>query len=167
MPRKIFIIVLITRVILSLCYAEQVKENKASDTPVVKTVQIDIDNDGNTETAKATWGLGVSDKPLRIEIFKDSKIIDTINAEFGIESNYMFKDTDKDEKAELIIWSGIWDFRLPGEDGITEENYEGHSGAHRYIVATYKWLRNKYYLWDVYTTKQKYPAWSEIIPPRD
>lgn len=164
---KFIIIFLLLIILVPLVYAELEYDNEASDAPIVKEMQIDVDSDGVNELVKATWGPGVSDKPLKIEIFKDGNVIDTVHNEFGIQPNYTLKDIDNDGKQELIIWQGLWDFRLPGEDGMTEEEYEGHSASHRHIVATYKWLRNEYYLWDVYTTKKKQPAWSETMPPRD
>lgn len=133
--------------------------------PTLNEYKIDIDNDGKKELIKVIYGEGVSDKPLTIEVYKDNKVISTLKGQFGgIQSNYKIEDVDNDGKKEIIIWSGIWDFRLPNEDDITEKTYEGHSAPHRYIVATYKLLRGQYYLWDIHTTKKKYEPFCEEQP---
>jgi len=132
--------------------------------PTLHDYRIDIDNDGKKELIKVIYGAGVSDKPLTIEVYKDGELISTLKGEFGIQSNYKIEDVDNDGKKEIIIWSGLWDFRMAGEDGVTEETYEGHSAPHRYIVATYKLLRGEYYLWDIYTTKKKYEPFCEQQP---
>ena len=56
---------------------------------------------------------------------------------------------------------------MPGEDGVTEKTSEGHSAPHRYVVATYKLVRDEYYLWDVYTTKKKYDPFCEKQPSKE
>lgn len=91
-------------------------------------------------------------------------VLSKAKGEFGIQSNYKIEDVDNDGRQEIIIWSGIWDPRMPEEDGVTEETYEGHSAPHRYIMATYKLIRGQYYLWDIYTTKKKYEPFSEEMP---
>ena len=53
---------------------------------------------------------------------------------------------------------------MPGEDGVTEATYEGHSVPHRYIVVTYRLIRGQYYFWDVYTTKKLYEPFCEEQP---
>jgi hypothetical protein len=132
--------------------------------PVITEHRIDVDGDKHDELVKILYGPGVSDKSLTIEVYKGGKIISTLKSEFGIQPNYKFEDVDADGKKEIVIWSGLWDFRMPGEDGITEETYEGHSDTHRYVVATYKFMRDEYYLWDIYTTKKKYEPYCEEIP---
>ena len=132
--------------------------------PTIHEHKMDIDNDGKDELIKVMYGEGVSDKPLTIEVYKDGKIISTLRGEFGIQSNYKIEDVDNDKRKEIVIWSGLWDFRMAGEDGITDQTYEGHSAPHRYIVATYKLLRGQYYLWDIYTTKKKYEPFCEKQP---
>ena len=135
---------------------------EAADDPTLHEYKIDLDDDKNPELVKVMYGPGVSDKFLEIEVYKTGKLISTLKGEYGIQSNYKIADIDKDGKQEIIIWSGLWDFRMPGEEGVTEATYEGHSAPHRYIVATYKLMRGEYYLWDIYTTKQKYePFWEE------
>ena len=140
---------------------------EADDRGQVDVGKIDLYGDGKKETIKAIWGGGVSDHSLIIEVYKDKKLISTFKNEFGIQPNYKIEDLYHGGRKEIIIWSGLWDFRLPGEDGATEKTYEGHSAAHRYIVATYRPLRGEYYLWDVYTTKKKYDPFCEGIPVRD
>ncbi len=142
-------------------------ENEDGAAPVTTEYQIDLDGDKTNDLVKIMYGPGISDKFLTIEVYKDKKLISTLKGEFGIQSNYKIEDIDNDGRKEIIIWSGIWDPRLPGEEGITEETYEGHSAPHRYVVATYKLIRGVYYLWDVYTTKKKYEPFSEKIPIRD
>ena len=132
--------------------------------PVTTQYQIDIDGDKSNELIEVLYGTGVSDKALTIKVYKDEELISTLKGEFGIQSNYKIEDIDADGKQEIIIWSGLWDFRLPGEGGVTEETYEGHSGAHRYVVATYKLVRGQYYTWDIYTTKEKYEPFCEEQP---
>ena len=132
--------------------------------PVITNHKIDINGDKKLELVKVIYGLGVSDKALTIEVYKDNKIISTLKGEYGIQSNYKIKDIDGDGNKEIIIWSGLWDPRMAGEDGITEATYEGHSSPHRYVVATYKLIRGEYYLWDVYTTKKKYEPFCEEQP---
>ena len=135
--------------------------------PVKTDYQIDLDGDKKKEHVRVNYGPGVSDKALNIQILRGKKKAETIKAEFGIQSNYRIADIDKDGKKEIIIWSGIWDPRMAGEDGVTEQTYEGHSAPHRYIVATYKQIRGEFYLWDVYTTKKKYEPFCEEQPVRD
>jgi len=74
--------------------------------------KIDLDGDGKEETLKIIWGHGVSDHSLTIEVYKGDKLISTLKGEYGIQSNYRIADIDKDGKQEIIIWSGLWDFRL-------------------------------------------------------
>ncbi|MBF0593888.1 MAG: VCBS repeat-containing protein [Candidatus Omnitrophica bacterium] len=135
--------------------------------PVVTDYQIDIDGDGRAELVCVNYGPGVSDKSLEIEIRKGDKLIDTVKNQFGIQPNYKIEDVDKDGKKEIIVWGGLWDPRMAGEDGVTEETVEGHSAPHRYVVATYKLIRAQYYLWDVYSTKKKYEPFCEQQPARD
>jgi len=131
----------------------------------VKEEQLDLDGDGVKELIRVTWQSGVSNKPIRVEVFRNHELVQTLGPVMaGIQSNYTFKDTDGDGKQELIIWSGLWDFRLPGEEGMKEQGYEGHSGSHRYIVATYKWMRDNFRIWDIYTTKEKYEPYPERVP---
>ena len=126
---------------------------------------VDLDGDGKDEEIRVIWGHGVTDHSLTIELYKNDIKFDTLKPICGgIQSNYKFEDLDGDGKLEIIIWEGMWDFRMPGEDDITEETYEGHSGLHRYVVATYKLLREKCYLWDIYTTKKKYEPFCEQQP---
>jgi hypothetical protein len=141
---------------------EPYAENRGK--PVTTEYQIDLDGDKTNELIKVLYGRGISDKFLTIEVYKAGMLISTLKGEYGIQSNYKIEDIDSDGRREIIIWSGLWDFRLPGEDGITEETYEGHSGLHRYVVATYKLLRDEYYLWDIYTTKKKYLPFTEEQP---
>ena len=131
--------------------------------------RIDLNSDGKDETIKVIWGPGVSDHSLTIEIYKDNKLISTLGDELGgIQANYKIEDVDKDGRKEIIIWSGMWDPRLPGEDDITEATYEGHSGLHRYVVATYKLIDSssgyQYILLDIYITKKKYEPFCEEQP---
>jgi len=129
--------------------------------------KVDLDGDKKDETIKVTWSQGVSDHSLVIELYKDEdfkELIDKLEPIAGIQPNFKIEDVDNDGGKEIIIWSGLWDFRIAGEDGVTEETYEGHSAPHRYIVATYKLLRGEYYLWDIYTTKKKYEPFCEQQP---
>ena len=126
--------------------------------------KIDLDGDGMDETIRVIWYGGVSDHGLTIEVYKDNKLISTLKGEYGIQSNYKIEDVDSDNKKEIIIWSGLWDFRMGAEDGIAEDAYEGHSDPHRYVVATYKFIRGEYWLWDIYTTKKKYEPFCEEQP---
>jgi len=137
---------------------------EADDRGQIDVGEIDLDSDGKSETVKVIWHGGVSDHGLVIEVYKDNKLISTLKGEYGIQSNYKIENVDSDNKKEIIIWSGLWDFRMPGEDGVTEDNYEGHSGLHRYVVAIYKFFRGEYYLWDIYTTKKKYEPFCEEQP---
>lgn len=121
------------------------------------SLKMDLDGDGQNEVVKEVWGPGVSAHSLTIEVYKDGKLIATIDPnKFGIQANYKIKDLDGDGRKEIITWSGLWDFRLPGEGGVTEENPEGHSAPHRYVFVTYKLIRGEYYPWNYYTTKKKY-----------
>jgi len=123
---------------------------------IITEQRIDIDGDKRDEQVKAIYGEGISNKPLSIEIFKDGRLISTLKDEFGIQSNYTIKDVDGDGIQEIVIWGGLWDPRLPGDKGVTVDTYEGHSSSHRYIVATYKFIRGEFFLWEIYTTKKKY-----------
>lgn len=141
-------------------------DNEDGAAPVITNYHIDLFGDQSKELVKVIYGPGVSDKSLTIEVYKDNKLISTLKGDYGIQSNYKIEDLFHDGKKEIIIWSGIWDFRMPGEDGITDKTYEGHSAPHRYIVATYKPLRGEYYLWDIYTTNKKYEPYYEEQPTR-
>lgn len=166
---QIAIIITLIAVPVSLTSAakDYIEKNGDPNDPgmsVITDYKIDMDGDGKQELVRINYGEGVSDKFLTIEVYKANKLIDTIKGEFGIQSNYKIDDIDKDGKKEIIIWSGIWDPRMPGEDGVTESIYEGHSAPHRYVVATYKLIRGRYQLWDVYTTKKKYEPFCEEQP---
>lgn len=141
---------------------------EADDRGQVDIGKVDLDGNGKEETLKVIWAGGVSDHGLTIEVYKAGKLISKLNNEFGIQPNYRITDAGKDGRREIIIWSGNWDPRMPGEDGITEATYEGHSGLHRYIVSTYKLINSslgyQYVLWDVYTTKKKYEPFCEEQP---
>ena len=141
--------------------------NEDGANSVVTNYRIDVDGDGKKEDVRIIYGQGVSDKALSIEIRKGKKLLDTVKPVAGIQPNYRIADIDKDGKKEIVIWGGLWDPRTPGEDGVTEKTYEGHSSPHRYVVATYKQIRGEYYLWDVYTTKKKYEPFCEKQPVRD
>ena len=140
--------------------------NEDGEAPVITDYHIDLFGDNTKELVKVIYSSGISDKSLTIEIYKDKKLISTLKGDYGIQSNYKIDDLYHDGKKEIIIWSGLWDFRLPGEDGITDKTYEGHSAPHRYIVAIYKPVRGEYCLWDIYTTKKKYEPFSEEMPER-
>ena len=142
-------------------------ENDDGAAPVITKYHIDLFGNKKKELVKVIYGQGVSDKLLTIEVYNDNKLISTLKGEFGIQSNYKIEDIDHDGRKEIIIWSGLWDFRSPGEDGVTNKTYEGHSAPHRYVVSIYKLLRDEYYLWDIYTTKKKYEPFCEEIPARD
>jgi len=148
-------------------------DGEADDRGQVDVGKIDLYGDGKKETIKAIWGGGVSEHSLKIEIYKDSKLLSTLENDLGIQSNYKIEDLYHDGRKEIIIWSGLWDFRMPGEDGATEENYEGHSTAHRYVVEIYRLIKgsdardDQYTLWDVYMTKKKYEPFFEEQPARD
>ena len=126
--------------------------------------EVDLDGDKKDETIKVIWGPGVSDSFLTIELYKDDSRFAVLESKYGIQPNFKVEDIEGDGKFEIIIWNGLWDPRLPGEDGITEETYEGHSSSHRYIVAIYKLIREDYVLWDIYTTKKKYEPFCEEQP---
>ncbi len=126
--------------------------------------KVDSYGDGKEETVKVTWGGGVSDHSLKIEVVKDEKIISTLQNQFGIQPNFKIEDVDGDGRKEIVIWSGLWDPRLPGEDGVTEATSEGHSEPHRYVVATYKLIRDEYSLWSIYTTRKKYGPFCKDQP---
>lgn len=131
----------------------------------VEEERVDLDGDNLPELIRVTWQAGGSDKPIRVDVFDDSKIIQTLGPVMGgIQSNYALRDSDGDERPELIIWSGLWDPRLPGEDGLQDQEYEGHSGPHRYMVATYKWIRGSFQIWDLYTTKKTYDPYPDDVP---
>ncbi len=118
---------------------------------------MDLDGDGQNELVKEVRGPGVSQHSLTIEVYKDSQLIGSIDPnQFGIQAMYKIADLDDDGGKEIITWSGLWDPRLPGEEGVTEETYEGHSSPHRYVFVTYKLIRGEYYPWNYYTTKKKY-----------
>lgn len=142
----------------------QPEKDEADYRGQVDVGKIDLDGDGKDETIKAIWNGGVTDHFLTIEVYKNDKLISTLKSEFGIQSNYKIENIDGDGKKEIIIWSGLWDSRQPGEDGVTESTFEGHSAPHRYVVATYKLIRGEYLLWDIYTTKNKYEPFSDQQP---
>lgn len=125
---------------------------------------VDLDGDKKEEIIKVIWGAGVSDHSLRIELYKDDLKFDTLKPVWGIQPNFKLEDLDGDGRLEIIVWGGLWDPRLPGEDGVTSETYEGHSARHRYIVATFKLIREEYTLWDIYTTKEKYEPFCKEQP---
>ena len=139
-------------------------EGEADSRGQIDIAETDLDGDGKDETIKAIWGPGVTDHSLTIELYKGKALFDTVQPLAGIQPNYKVEDIDGDGNYEIIIWGGLWDPRMPGEDGVTEKTREGHSGLHRYVVATYKLLRGQYYLWDAYTTKKKYEPFCNYRP---
>lgn len=124
----------------------------------------DLDRDGIDEMIVGSYGKGVSDKSLSIAVQSSTLSVSTIRPPFGIQPNFEVLNTDDDKDLELVVWSGLWDFRMPGEGNVTDETYEGHSSPHRQFVFTYKLLRGEFYLWNVRTTAQKYEPWSHQIP---
>lgn len=118
--------------------------------------KVDTDGDGKDEIIKVIWGEGVSDHSLDIELYEDEAMSELVAkfTPFGIQPNFKVTDPDENGKKEIIIWGGIWDQRIAGEDGV--KVYEGHSAPHRYIAATYKLVKGKYCLWHLYTTNNKY-----------
>lgn len=172
---RLFVAVLIGLVVgeTDSCLAAADTENKKQltidDTAVyaeeIKEERCDLDGDGVEELIQITWQSGGSDKPIRVKAFRGDKLLQTLGPVMdGIQSNYALKDTDDDGRPELLIWSGLWDFRLPGENGLGEQEYEGHSASHRYVVATYKWMRDAFWVWGIYTTKKKYDPYPENVP---
>ena len=145
---------------------------EADDRGQVDVGRIDLDGDGKEETIKVIWNGGVTDHILTIEVYRYNKLISTLKGGVGggIQSNFKIMDVDGDGKKEIIIWSGLWDFRLPGEEDVTEATCEGHSMPHRYVVATYKFIKGNefrkddYCLWAIYTTEKKYEPFCEQMP---
>jgi hypothetical protein len=112
--------------------------------------KIDVDGDGAEEDIKVTWGEGVNDHSLAIEItrFQPEKVsLGILGPITGIQPNYKLEDIDQDGRLEVIIWGGLWDYEISAEAEL---------GPHRYVVAIYKLLSGGYALWDVYTTRTKY-----------
>jgi hypothetical protein len=171
--RTMFVMTFVFTLISSVVFAAKdymgvgIPDNEDGASPVVTKYKIDMDGDGKKDDVRILYGPGVSDKSLNIEVRKDNKLIDTLKPIAGIQPNYRIADIDKDGKMEVMIWGGLWDPRLPGEDDVTEDTYEGHSDLHRYVVVTYKLVRGEYYLWDVYTTKKKYDPFCEEQPLKD
>lgn len=158
------ILIVMTLVKAGRCLAAEGNE-EAIYAAEIKEEQVDLDGDGAKELIRVTWQAGGSDKPIRAEAFRGQKLVQTFGPVMGgIQSNYALKDTDGDGRPELLIWSGLWDSRLPGEDGLPEEEQEGHSAPHRYMVATYKWIRGGFQIWDLYTTRKKYDPYPEQVP---
>ena len=172
--KRLFFSILILLFTFPFAYALQdyiSKEDLDGDgeilgSPTINEYKIDLDGDRTDELIKVLYGHGISDKYLTIEVYKNGKLISILKSEFGIQSNYKIEDIDNDGKKEIIIWSGLWDFRIAGEDGITESTYEGHSAPHRYVVSTYKLPRGEYYLWEIYTTRKKYEPFCEEQPKK-
>ena len=130
----VFVVFSVSSALAAKDYMEKIPAGvKAEDyepgAPVKTDYQIDLDGDKKKEHVRVNYGPGVSDKALNIQIIRGKKV-ETIKAEFGIQSNYRIADIDKDGKKEIVIWSGLWDPRTPGEDGVTEKSYEGHSSPH-------------------------------------
>ena len=89
---------------------------EADDRGQIDLGEIDLDSDGKSETVKVIWHGGVSDHGLAIEVYEDNKLIATLGNDLGgIQANYKIEDVDKDGRKEIIIWSGMWDPRLPGK----------------------------------------------------
>ena len=130
----------------------------------IDTGIVDLDGDKKEETIKVIWGAGVSDHSLTIEIIKEGKVISTLRNEFGLQPNFRVTDADQNGKKEIILWSGVWDSRLPGDEGVTEATCEGLGDPHRNVVATYKLLSGKFRLWDIYTTNKKFMPFCEKQP---
>jgi hypothetical protein len=167
-----FVMFCSTSVFAAQDYIEKIPSGvKAEDyvpgAPVKTDYSIDLDGAHMPELVRVLYGSGVSHKSLTIEIFKGKKKVESLRNRFGIQPNYRIADIDGDGKKEIVIWEGLWDSRLAGEDGVTENNYEGHSAPHRYLVTTYKRIQGKYSLWEAYTTKKKYDPYCEKQPERD
>jgi len=132
MYKKQLILIIAVSFFLSLCnsFAARdyiVKQDLDGDgellaDPTVNKYKIDIDGDKKAELIKVMYGPGISDKFLEIEVYKEGRLISTLKGEFGIQSNYKIEDVDNDGRKEIIIWSAIWDPRLPGEEGSYRRN---------------------------------------------
>ena len=121
--------------------------------------RVDLNGDKKGAFIKVIWSTGVSNKLLTIELYKDKalhELISKIKPITDMQPNFKLEDLDGDGKLAVIVWSALWDPRLSGEEGVTKSTFEGHSSPHKYVVATYKLVRNEYLLWNVYTTVKRY-----------
>ena len=110
----------------------------------------DVDGDGVGEDIKVTWGQGVNDHSLTIEITRlqpEKVSLGMLGPVAGIQPNYKLEDLDADGKLEVIVWGGLWDYEIGAEPEL---------GPHRYVVAVYKLLSGGYILWEAFTTRTKY-----------
>ena len=110
----------------------------------------DVDGDGADEDIKVTWGQGLNDHSLTIEITRTQpeKIsLGALGPVAGVQPNYKLEDLDADGKIEVIVWGGLWDYEIGAEAELD---------PHRYVVAVYKLLSGGYALWEVFTTRTKY-----------
>lgn len=145
-------------------FVKNLTHTQSAERSQVDVGEIDLDGDGQDETIKVIWSREWRNHALTIEIYKDNELIETLKNDFGYQPNYKIENIDEDKMKEIIIWSGRWDFRTPGADGIAQEDYEGLDSPHKYIVATYKWIQGGYSLWDIYTTKNQYDPYVEEQP---
>lgn len=124
---------------------------------------VDIDADNKNVLLKATWGPGVSDHSLGIELYKENNKFGSFNAP-GIQPNFKLEDIDGDKKLELVIWGAVFDPNMSQLLDDESKPFEGHSSQHLFKVRIYKMGRGKYKLSKEYVSKKKYEPFCEEQP---
>ena len=124
--------------------------------------KVDIDNDNKDATIKVTWGGGVSDHSLTVEVYKGDKTFATLRPK-GIQPNFKVEDIDGDGKLEIVLWGAVADPKMSQLVGESKP-FEGHSEPHLFTVSIYKLTDAGYKLSKEYTTKKKYEPFCEEMP---
>ncbi len=119
---------------------------------------VDLDGDKKQEAIKVTWGQGVSDHSLSVELFKDAEMRTRIAAlkPTGIEPNFKLDDIDGDGKLEVILWGAVSDPAMSQDSSDTSKPFEGHSSPHFYEVSIYKMKEGTYKLALRFMSKKKH-----------
>lgn len=138
-------------------------EGEADFRGQVDTGLVDLNGDGEKETIKVVWGIGVSDHSLTIELYKDNKKFATLKPK-GIQPNFKVEDIDKDGKLEVVLWGAVADPKMSHDASNANKPFEGHSDLHLFKVDVYKLDKDKYSLQKSYVSKQKYDLFCEEQP---
>lgn len=125
--------------------------------------KVDLDKDNRDEIIKVTWGLGISEHSLTIEIYKGNKNLAILQPK-GIQPNFKIEDIDSDGKLEIVLWGAVGDPKMSQLAADESKPFEGHSDPHLFIVSIYKLTDAGYKLSREYTSRKKYEPFCEEMP---
>ena len=124
---------------------------------------VDLDGDGKEEAITVTWGHGVSDHTLTIEVYKGNETFATLQPK-GIQPNFKVEDIDGDGKLEIVLWGAVDDPKMSQDATDESKPFEGHSEPHLFMVSIYKLTDFGCKFSKEYTSKEKYEPFCEEQP---